>query len=151
MADRQDPHGGLAGGRPWARPLGAVPVALVAPTLAGCRYSIFEQHGPVGAADALITLDALVIMLAIVIPTIVATLAFAWWFRASNTKARYLPTWSYSGRLELLVWSIPTLVILFLGGVIWIGSHQLDPAEPLPSARTAKPRSTVARRVACSL
>src|SRR5262249_33156204 len=26
-----------------------------------------------------------------------------------------------------------------LGGVIWIGSHQLDPAEPLPSAKTVKP------------
>ena len=30
-------------------------------------------------------------MLAIVVPTIVATLAFAWWFRASNTRARYRP------------------------------------------------------------
>ena len=139
MAGRQDPHGGLADGRRRVRGAGVAVVALTAPALAGCRYSVFEQHGPVGAADALITLDALVIMLAIVIPTIIATLVFAWWFRASNTRARYLPTWSYSGRLELLVWSIPTLVILFLGGVIWIGSHQLDPAEPLPSAKTTKP------------
>ncbi len=110
-----------------------------APLLAGCRYDIFDQHGPVGAADAMITMDALVIMLAIVIPTMIATVAFAWWFRASNTKARYLPDWNFSGRLELLVWAIPILVIMFLGGVIWIGSHQLDPAEPLPSAKTTRP------------
>ena len=107
--------------------------------LSGCRYDVFDAKGPVGRADALITLDALVIMLAIVIPTMIATLAFAWWFRASNTRARYLPQWSYSGRLELLVWAIPILVIMFLGGVIWIGSHQLDPAEPLPSAKTTPP------------
>ncbi len=107
--------------------------------LSGCRYDVFDAKGPVGRADALITLDALVIMLAIVIPTMIATLAFAWWFRASNTRARYLPEWSYSGRLELLVWAIPILVIMFLGGVIWIGSHQLDPAEPLPSAKTTRP------------
>ena len=113
--------------------------ALAALPLAGCRYSIFDAKGPVGAADALITIDALVIMLAIVIPTMIATVAFAWWFRASNTRARYLPQWNYSGRLELVVWAIPTLVIMFLGGVIWIGSHQLDPAEPLPSAKTTKP------------
>ncbi len=76
-------------------------------------------------------------MLAIVIPTILATLAFAWWFRASNTRARYLPTWSYSGRIELIVWSIPALVVFFLGGIAWIGSHLLDPARPLTSG--AKP------------
>jgi cytochrome o ubiquinol oxidase subunit 2 len=33
--------------------------------------------------------------------------------------------------VEVTVWSIPALVILFLGGICWIGSHQLDPARPL--------------------
>ena len=27
--------------------------------------------------------------------------AVAWWFRASNARARYLPDWDYSGRIEL--------------------------------------------------
>jgi len=76
-------------------------------------------------------------MLAIVVPTIAVTLAFAWWYRASNTRAVYRPDFTYSGRLELIVWSIPTLVIFFVGGVIWIGSHRLDPFQPLPSS--AKP------------
>jgi cytochrome o ubiquinol oxidase subunit II len=100
--------------------------------LSGCT-GIFEPAGPVGRGELTILLDSLVIMLAIVIPTIGATLAFAWWFRSSNARARYLPAWSYSGRLELIVWSIPALVIFFLGGIAWIGSHDLDPANPLPS------------------
>ena len=74
-------------------------------------------------------------MLAIVVPVILATLAFAWWFRASNTRARYLPTFEYSGRIELIVWSIPALVVFFLGGIAWISSHDLDPARPLPSSQ----------------
>jgi cytochrome o ubiquinol oxidase subunit 2 len=78
-------------------------------------------------------LNALTIMLAIVVPTIIAALVFAWWFRASNTRARRLPHWAYSGRIELLVWSIPLLTILFLSGVIWIGSHRLDPYQPIAS------------------
>lgn len=98
--------------------------------------SIFAPVGPVGAGDRVIFIDALVIMLAIVIPTMLATLAFAWWYRASNARAVYRPDFTYSGKLELIVWSIPTLVIFFLGGVIWIGSHQLDPFVPLPSAAT---------------
>ena len=78
-------------------------------------------------------INSVAIMLAIVVPTIIATLAFAWWFRASNTRATYRPEFVYSGRIELIVWSIPLLVIMLLGGVIWIGSHELDPATPLAS------------------
>jgi cytochrome o ubiquinol oxidase subunit II len=101
--------------------------------VAGCQTSVLDPRGPIGAQEKTILLNALAIMLAIVIPTIIATLAFAWWFRASNTKARYRPDFAYSGRIELIVWSIPVLVILFLGGVTWIGSHQLDPARPIAS------------------
>jgi cytochrome o ubiquinol oxidase subunit 2 len=67
-------------------------------------------------------------MLAIVVPTIVAILAFAFWFRQSNSRAQYRPEFAHSGRIELVVWSIPTLTVILLGGVAWIGSHQLDPA-----------------------
>jgi cytochrome o ubiquinol oxidase subunit 2 len=76
-------------------------------------------------------------MLVIVVPTIAATIAIAWWFRAGNSHARYLPAWDYSGELELLVWSIPALVVLFLGGIAWLGSHELDPARKLVSSKHA--------------
>jgi len=101
--------------------------------LAGCSPAVLDPQGPVGAAEKTILVDSMVIMLAIVAPTLVAILTFAWWFRASNPRARYLPDWNYSGRIELVVWSIPLLTILLLGGVIWIGSYQLDPAARLTS------------------
>ena len=91
------------------------------------------RKGAVGIAEKTILIDSLAIMLAIVVPTIAATFAFAWWFRASNTRATYLPDWEYSGRIELIVWAIPLLVIMLLGGVAWIGAHELDPAKPLAS------------------
>jgi cytochrome o ubiquinol oxidase subunit II len=93
--------------------------------------NILDPQGPIGAADKTILIDSLAIMLAIVLPTIVAIFAFAYWFRASNTKAFYRPDWEYSGRIELVVWSIPALTVILLGGVAWIGSHQLDPATPV--------------------
>src|SRR5208282_5968507 len=101
--------------------------------LGGCNAVVLDPKGPIGIADKTILIDSLVIMLAIVVPTVAATLAFAWWFRASNTKATYLPDFVYSGRIELVVWAIPPLVIMLLGGVAWIGSHDLDPAKPLAS------------------
>jgi cytochrome o ubiquinol oxidase subunit 2 len=108
-------------------------IVLAALSLQGCSGGVLDPVGPVGLAERTILLNALAIMLAIVIPVILATLAFAWWYRASNTKARYLPNFAYSGRIELIVWSIPALVVFFLGGIAWISSHDLDPAQPLAS------------------
>jgi cytochrome o ubiquinol oxidase subunit 2 len=106
---------------------------VLALMLGGCSGGVLDPKGPVGASNKLILINALEIMLVIVVPTITAALLFAWRYRASNTRARYRPDFAYSGALELIVWSIPILVILFLSGVIWIGSHELDPANPLPS------------------
>lgn len=108
-------------------------VFLTAVGVAGCAGpSVLNPQGPVAAANRTILLNSLAIMLVIVVPTIIGILVFAWWYRASNTKARYQPDFVYSGRIELIVWSIPLLVILFLGGVIWVGSHELDPFRQLP-------------------
>jgi cytochrome o ubiquinol oxidase subunit 2 len=108
----------------------AWPIAL-APLLGGCSVGVLDPQGPVGAADVQIMLNALAVMLAIVVPTLVAVLSFAVWFRAANSRARYRLHFVYSGQIELLVWGIPALAIVFLGGLIWIGSHRLDPARPL--------------------
>jgi cytochrome o ubiquinol oxidase subunit 2 len=114
---------------PWR--LSAALIVLF--SLSGCSGGVLDPQGPIGGANAKILLNALGIMLVIVVPTILAILFFAWWFRASNTRARYRPDFVYSGGIELVVWGIPILVIMFLGGVIWIGSHQLDPFRPVDS------------------
>ena len=108
-------------------------IALIsALALSGCS-GVLDPHGPVGYAERLILFDSITIMLAIVVPVILATLGFAWWFRASNPRAAYWPDWAFSGHLELIVWAIPALVVTFLGGIAWFGSHALDPFQPLPS------------------
>jgi cytochrome o ubiquinol oxidase subunit II len=75
--------------------------------LTACQPAVLDPQGFIGLAEKMILIDSLAIMLAIVIPTIAATLAFAWWFRASSMRACYLPDWAYSGRIELIVWGIP--------------------------------------------
>ena len=101
--------------------------------LSGCDLGVLDPKGPIGDANLQILINSVAIMLAIVVPTVVATLAVAWWFRSSNTRAQYLPDFEYSGSLELIVWAIPLLTILLLGGVAWVGSHDLDPANPIES------------------
>jgi cytochrome o ubiquinol oxidase subunit II len=113
---------------------GALAASLIgAAALGGCSEGVLDPKGPVAAAERLILLNSTGIMLAIVIPTILATLGTAYWFRASNTRARYMPDFAYSGRLELLVWSIPIMTVILVGGVTWIGSYDLDPPKPIAS------------------
>ena len=116
----------------------AVLVVLIGvATLGGCAGGVLDPKGPIAIAERQILFNALGIMLAIVIPTILATLGVAAWFRASNRRARYLPDFEYSGRLEVLVWAIPAMTVILVGGVAWVGAHDLDPRKPMAS--TTKP------------
>jgi cytochrome o ubiquinol oxidase subunit II len=116
-----DPNAGRAG------------LAAACLSLAGCNRGILDPVGPVAAAEKTILINSTAIMLAIILPTMAATVAFAWWFRRSNRKAKYRPDWEYSGAIEMVVWAIPALTIMLLGGIAWIGSHDLEPSKPLKS------------------
>src|ERR1700722_15179903 len=102
--------------------------------LGGCNEGVLDPKGPIAAANRQILLNSLGIMLAIVIPVIVATLGVAFWFRASNMRARYRPDFEYSGRLEVLVWSIPAMTVFLVGGVAWVGAHDVSPRKPIESS-----------------
>jgi cytochrome o ubiquinol oxidase subunit II len=108
-------------------------LTLLSVALGGCSEGVLNPKGPIAAGERLILFNSLGIMLAIVIPTILATLAVAFWFRASNSRASYLPDFEYSGRLELLVWSIPAMTVLLVGGVAWVGAHDFDPRKAIAS------------------
>jgi cytochrome o ubiquinol oxidase subunit II len=107
---------------------------ISAAMLSGCSEGVLDPQGPVASAERQILFNSLGIMLAIVIPTILATLGVAYWFRASNKRARYLPDFAYSGRLEVLVWSIPAMTVILVGGVAWVGAHDLDPRKAISPA-----------------
>src|ERR1700752_4854242 len=115
---------------------GLLAVTLLSAALGGCSEGVLNPKGPIAASARLIMFNSLGIMLAIVIPTILATIAVAFWFRASNSRAAYLPDFEYSGRLELLVWSIPAMTVLLVGGVAWVGAHDLDPRKAISSSAT---------------
>jgi len=112
-------------------------IAGLCTVLSSCAEGVLDPRGPVGGAERVILYNATAVMLAVGIPVILLTLLAAWWFRAGNRRARYRPELVYAGRIELIVWSIPALVILFLGGMAWIGSHDLDPPKPLESSAAA--------------
>jgi len=106
-------------------------VGAAVPAASCQQQGILDPQGPIASAQLLLLLNSTAIMLVVVIPVILATLGFAWWYRSSNARASRSTDEGYEGRTEFVLWSIPTLIVILLGGVIWISSHQLDPRAPL--------------------
>src|SRR5271167_4129625 len=109
-------------------------VVCAAVMVASCQPAgVLDPQGPIASAQLLLLINSTAIMLVVVVPVILATLGFAWWYRSSNARAGRSPDQAYEGRIEFVTWSIPALIVILLGGVIWIGSHQLDPRAPIPA------------------
>ena len=94
---------------------------------------VLDTWGPIGASERQLLYEAMFVMLLVVVPVLVLTVAFAWWFRASNRRAIYTPDWNYSGKIEFTVWVIPMLIVMFLAAIAWTSAHELDPYRPIPS------------------
>ena len=101
--------------------------------LSGCNMTVLDPKGQVGVDEKNLIITSTLLMLIVVIPVIVLTLYFAWKYRESNTSATYTPNWSYSHRIEAVVWGIPCAIILVLGIITWKTTHDLDPYRPLDS------------------
>ncbi|WP_233978358.1 cytochrome o ubiquinol oxidase subunit II [Pectobacterium versatile] len=101
--------------------------------LSGCDMALMNPKGEVGLEQRSLILTAIGLMLIVVIPVIVMTIAFAWKFRASNEKAKYTPNWSHSNKIEAVVWTVPIIIIVILGTITWKTTHSLDPYKPLVS------------------
>ena len=100
--------------------------------LTGCsKLVLLNPAGDVAAQQGQMMITATLLMLVIIVPVIALTVFFAWKYRQGNTEAEYEPEWHHSTSLELVIWTVPLLIIIALGAITWIGTHKLDPYRPL--------------------
>lgn len=106
--------------------------------LGGCSSAIIlNSKGSVGSYESSLILIAATLMLIVVLPAIVMTILFAWKYRQSNPNAKYTPNWSGSKKIEIVIWTIPSVIVLCLAILVWIYSHFLDPFHPIKSNKPA--------------
>ena len=104
--------------------------------LSGCSdLRILQPVGPIGVANRHVILIAFALMMIVVIPVIVMSVAIPWRYRAGNSKAVYKPEWTHSTAVEVVVWLIPALIVAALGLLVWNSTHRLDPYAPLPASQ----------------
>jgi cytochrome o ubiquinol oxidase subunit II len=115
-----------------------IPLAAM---LGACHAVVFSPAGDVARQQRDILFQTTAIMLLIVVPVMILIAVVAWRYRHSNTNARYEPDWDHSTHLELVIWSIPLLIIICLGAITWASTHLLDPYRPLGRIAADRPIS----------
>lgn len=94
-------------------------------------FLILDPKGAIGAAELQLMVQALLFMLIVAVPVFILLFFFAWRYRASNKKAKYMPDWEHAKVDELIWWAIPFEIVLILGALTWTSTHELDPPKPL--------------------
>ncbi|MDX3900103.1 MAG: ubiquinol oxidase subunit II [Sphingobium sp.] len=127
------------------RPL---PIRYLAPLallpLSACDWVVMSPAGDVAMQQRDLILISTALMLLIILPVMALTVFFAWRYRASARRDDYDPDWDHSTSLELLIWSAPLLIIIWLGAITWTSTHLLDPYRPvarIDAARKVTPQA----------
>jgi cytochrome o ubiquinol oxidase subunit 2 len=95
---------------------------------------LLDPKGPIALAERDLLFTAVALMSIVILPVFALTFWFAWRYRASNKAARYDPDWSYSARIDAVVWLVPAVIVVALGVLLWTNTHRLDPYKRLASA-----------------
>jgi len=114
--------------------------------LCACHAVVLDPAGDVAAQQRDLLVSSTLLMLLVIVPVMILTVVFAWKYRASNKGAPYDPDWDHSIFLELVIWSAPLLIIIFLGAITWSERTCWIPTGPSAASRRASPYRPMPRR-----
>ncbi|MDB5224733.1 MAG: ubiquinol oxidase, subunit [Candidatus Adlerbacteria bacterium] len=95
-------------------------------------FSVLSGSGIISAQESALMVQATLFMLIIIVPVLGLLFFFAWRYRA-HSGARYEPDWEHSMLDEVVWWAVPIEIVLVLGALTWISTHNLDPHKQLVS------------------
>lgn len=101
--------------------------------LSGCDWALFDPKGPVADGVLRLTIICVSVMLIVVVPVIIMSVYFPYKFRSTNKETDYKPNWEHSTKIEIVVWTVPILIISVLAYFTYVSSHELDPRRALES------------------
>ena len=65
-----------------------------------------------------------------IVPVLIGVPLLLWRYRRGR-HAAYRPGFEFSAPLEIIMWGVPTAIIIVLGFWLWQSTHKLDPYRPL--------------------
>ncbi|NIG62198.1 MAG: cytochrome o ubiquinol oxidase subunit II [Serratia symbiotica] len=116
----------------YNKSIGVMSLISATVVLSGCHnMALMNPKGAIGVEQRTLIITAIMLMLIVVIPVIFMAFTFAWKYRDSNKDAKYSPDWAHSNKIEIVVWTIPIIIIAILGTITWKTTHELDPFKQI--------------------
>jgi len=114
--------------------LAVVGAALAIYFVLSSEYALVAHpRGVIARSELNLIKTIIALMLIVVVPTFILLLITAWKYHAKNTKAQYDPERPHGVFRELILWIIPSIIVLVMAIVTWDATHKLDPYKPLES------------------
>lgn len=92
---------------------------------------LFDPKGTIGLQQENLIIISVLLMAIIILPVLFMVVYFPYKYRHSNHNAEYKPKWEHSTRIELVVWTVPCLIILALASVTYKTAYSLDPRKEI--------------------
>ncbi len=96
-------------------------------------FGVFDPQGPIASQERNVIVTAVLVMLLVAIPLLVALYTIAWKYRAGNKKAQHDPERVGNVQKQLVWWGIPAAIIVVISILNWQSTHALDPSKRLVS------------------
>ena len=108
-------------------------ILLLVALFASSNMVLFDSKGSIGEAQSSLIITSVLLMAIIIIPVLFMAIYFPYKYRHSNKKAEYTPEWEHSTKIEVVVWTVPCLIVLTLGWITYQTSYSLDPRKEIVS------------------
>ncbi|MGD9026424.1 MAG: cytochrome ubiquinol oxidase subunit II, partial [Methyloceanibacter sp.] len=117
--------------RPWKSSASvAIAVASLSLLCSGCSVAegpVLDPKGPIALTERDLLFRATAIMMIVIIPVFIMAAWFTVRYRGTNRKARYAPNFDFYWPAEIVVWSVPAAIVVWLAFHLWEYTYKLDP------------------------
>lgn len=94
---------------------------------------VVHPRGVIAQSELELIITNIVLMLLIIIPTYILLFVVVWKYCIKNEQAKYDPKHTYGPVGELIMWGVPSIIVIALALVTWNATHKLNPYKPIES------------------
>lgn len=99
--------------------------------LASENALVVHPKGIIAQNELELIIVNIILMLLIIVPTYFLLFAIVWEYCIKKEKAKYDPDHSYGPIGDLIMWGLPSLVIVMMAVITWDATHKLNLYKPL--------------------
>lgn len=113
----------------------AVVIAVIGIVLVLANENALVVHpkGIIAQKELKLIIANILLMLLIILPTYLLLFAVVWKYCIKNKNAKYDPDHNYGPVGELIMWGLPSLIVVVMAIVTWDATHKLNPYKPIES------------------